>query len=435
MKTEKNLDHLFDALRSEQPAVSFQEMELDFRALADTNMRNTQLKNTQWFTLKNFLIMMTFMTLVSIPILMLNNKTELSQLANAAAKIEIKFQPGLSETALIQNEMDTSFFLSNRTPVYAEQTYQEFDYLQPSISADSSEHVSGTVSNVIHTLVEGQPYVFPKLSDEEIAANHKQKRIMLKSLEKIDKNVYAFIPSGVLKDGDSSASINAFYMQRKEVTNLEYRTFLFDLLIKDRKSDFLIAKPDQAKWTELAGYNTPMEEQYFSHPAYNDYPVVNITREGAEMYCLWLYQEANEYLSTKKKPEVQKIRLPLRKEWIYAASAGGKTTKYPWIGDQVRNSEGCYLANYQPAKDNYFDDGGFYPVKVSSYLPNEFGLFNMAGNVAEMVYNDVSAKSFGTAGGGWMSTAEELELKGTDKHNGLKEAHPNVGFRIVFSFM
>lgn len=437
MKSNNDLDRLFDALRNQPPIISVEEISHEFRTYADTNIRKTQLKKSQVFTLKIFLIMMTLITVITIPVLIVNSNSEFNQLANLMCTIQNRSQQILSEATLVQHESDTSSFLSHRTPVYNEQSYQEFNYLQPTITADSSEQISGTFTNFIHKQVEGQPYVFPKLSDEEIASNHKQKRSMLKALEKTDKNMYAFIPSGVLKNGDSAFSINAFYMQRREVTNLEYRTFLFDLLIQDRKDDFLKAKPDQAKWTQLPGdwYNVPMEQQYFSHPAYDDYPVVNVSREGAELYCQWLFTEANKFLRDKKKPEIQKVRLPLRSEWIYAASAGGKTTKYPWLGDQVRNSEGCYLANYRPSKDNYHEDGGFYTVKVSSYLPNEFGLFNMSGNVAEMVYNDASAKSFGTAGGGWMSSEQELQLNGSDAHANLKDAHPNVGFRVVFSVL
>lgn len=435
MKSEKDLDRLFDALRNQPPIISADEICHDFRTHADTNIRKTQLKKSQVFTLKIFLVMMTLITVITIPVLIVNSNSEFNQLANRMCAFENRTQQILSEATITQNESDTSSFLSYRTPIYNEHSYQEYDYLQPTISADSNEHISGTFTNVIHKKVEGQPYVFPKLSDEEVALNDKQKRNMLKALEKTDKNNYAFIPAGVLKNGDSAVSINAFYMQRKEVTNLEYRTFLFDLLIQDRKDDFLKAKPDQAKWTQLQGdwYNVPMEQQYFSHPAYNDYPVVNVSREGAELYCKWLLTEANEFLRERKKPEIQKVRLPFRSEWIYAASAGGKTTKYPWLGEHVRNSDGCYLANYLPSKENYYEDGGCYTVKVSSYLPNEFGLFNMSGNVAEIVYNDPSAKSCGTAGGGWMSSEQELQLNGSDAHANFKEAHPNVGFRIVFS--
>lgn len=435
MESKKNLDELFSALRSQPPIISVAEISNEFRTYADTSIRNTQLKKSQLFTLKNFIIMITLITVIAIPVLLVNSNTEFNTLASTMCSIENNSEQVFSEANLLQTESDSSSFLSARTPFYNVQSNGEFNYLQPILSIDSSEQVSDNFTNVIHKEVIGEPYVFPKLSEEEIVTNEKQKRTMLKALEKTDKNNYAYIPSGGLKNGDSTVSINAFYMQRKEVTNLEYRTFLFDLLIQDRKDDFLKAKPDQAQWTQMPGqsYNQPMEQQYFSHPAYNDYPVVNVSREGAELYCQWLFKEANEFLREKKKPEIQKIRLPLRTEWIYAASAGGKTLKYPWAGDYIRNSEGCYLANYKPSKENYHEDGGFYTVKVSSYLPNEFGLFNMSGNVAEMVYNDASAKSLGTAGGGWMSSEQELQLNGSDSHPNFKDAHPNVGFRIVFT--
>lgn len=437
MESKKNLDELFGALRSQPPVISLSEISNEFRTYADTTIRNTQLKKSQLFTLKNFIIMITLITVIAIPLLLVNSNTESNVLASTMCSIENKSQQVLSSSSVLQSESDTSSFLSTHTPIYNVQSYGEYNYLQPIMSIDSSEKVSDNFTNVIQKQVEGQPYIFPKLSEEEIAANEKQKRTMLKALEKKDKNNYALIPSGVLKHGDSTLNMNSFYMQRKEVTNLEYRTFLFDLLIQDRKDDFLKAKPDQAQWTQIPGqsYNEPMEQQYFSHPAYNDYPVVNVSKEGVELYCQWLFTEANEYLREKKKPEIQKIRLPLRTEWIYAAWAGGKTLTYPWEGDYIRNSEGCYLANYRPSKENYHEDGGFYTVKVSSYLPNEFGLFNMSGNVAEMVYNDASAKSLGTAGGGWMSSEQELQLNGSDAHPNFKEAHPNVGFRIVFSVL
>jgi gliding motility-associated lipoprotein GldK len=57
--------------------------------------------------------------------------------------------------------------------------------------------------------------------------------------------------------------------------------------------------------------------------------------------------------------------------------------QYPWGGPYIRNSSGCFLANFKPMRGRYFEDGGFYTVKVYSYNPNGFGLYCMAGNVAE----------------------------------------------------
>jgi formylglycine-generating enzyme required for sulfatase activity len=41
------------------------------------------------------------------------------------------------------------------------------------------------------------------------------------------------------------------------------------------------------------------------------------------------------------------------------------------------------MANFKPVRGNYQDDGGFYTVRADSYFPNDYGLYNMAGNVAE----------------------------------------------------
>ena len=56
---------------------------------------------------------------------------------------------------------------------------------------------------------------------------------------------------------------------------------------------------------------------------------------------------------------------------------------YPWGGPYLRNKKGCLLANFKPGRGNYPEDGGLYTVRADAYWPNDFGLYNMAGNVAE----------------------------------------------------
>jgi formylglycine-generating enzyme required for sulfatase activity len=71
---------------------------------------------------------------------------------------------------------------------------------------------------------------------------------------------------------------------------------------------------------------------------------------------------------------------------------------------------------------------------VGSYFPNANGLFNMSGNVAEMVYHSTTGRNNpGTAGGGWMNTAEEIKILAPDPYNGIVGAHKNIGFRIVMT--
>lgn len=279
------------------------------------------------------------------------------------------------------------------------------------------------------------PYIFPKLTDEEIKKTIKTKRQMFKALEKHDKKSWAYIPSGTFYVRNDTISVQAFYMETTEITNLEYRTFLFDLLIQGRNDEFLKAKPDQSQWVAVYGQNMqPMTDHYFSHPAYDNYPVCNVSKEGAELYCKWFTQEYNKTYGTKGN--INDLRLPSRNEWLYAASAGGKHMKYPWDGEFPRNSAGCYLANFCPETDSSMLDGAFFTASVRSYTASEFGLYNMSGNVAEMVYEtDNSRGTTGTAGGDWLSSEKEIQLLGPDKYGNNASPHPNIGFRVVITYL
>nr|HRC78529.1 SUMF1/EgtB/PvdO family nonheme iron enzyme [Bacteroidales bacterium] len=58
-----------------------------------------------------------------------------------------------------------------------------------------------------------------------------------------------------------------------------------------------------------------------------------------------------------------------------------------WGGPYTRNYNGCFLANFKPLRGNYVDDGGLHTVIVAHYSPNDYGLYDMAGNVAEWTNN------------------------------------------------
>lgn len=140
--------------------------------------------------------------------------------------------------------------------------------------------------------------------------------------------------------------------------------------------------PDTMCWmTEFTySYNEPAMLNYFSHPSYGMFPVVGVTWEQAQAFCNWrnkIYQE------TSKLPRAQEYRLPTEAEWEYAARGGRHNSAYPWGGPYIRDAKGCFMANFKPMRGNYTEDGYFIPAAVGTYDPNDFGLYDMAGNVAE----------------------------------------------------
>ena len=112
----------------------------------------------------------------------------------------------------------------------------------------------------------------------------------------------------------------------------------------------------------------------------------------------------NTYANRSSGIIMPEYRLPTETEWEYAAQANQGTReynnyrgrkKYPWEGDYTRNGQrvgrGDQLANFKQGKGDYggiagwSDDGADITAEVMSYKPNDLGLYDMAGNVAEWV--------------------------------------------------
>jgi formylglycine-generating enzyme required for sulfatase activity len=142
--------------------------------------------------------------------------------------------------------------------------------------------------------------------------------------------------------------------------------------------------PDTLVWVRdfTYGFNEPLAD-YFWHPAYDNYPVVGVTWSQAKAFNAWRTQLMNNWRSSNGQSDVQRFRLPTEAEWEYAARGGLELSPFPWGGPYMRNAQGCPLANFKPMRGDYVEDGGAYTVDISSYSPNDYGLYNMAGNVAE----------------------------------------------------
>ena len=159
--------------------------------------------------------------------------------------------------------------------------------------------------------------------------------------------------------------------------------------LKDRsvyiKKEVINVYPDTLCWIHdfTYSYNEPMTKSYFWHPVYDNYPVVGVSWKQAKAFCTWRTNLMNSYLESRDEAYVNDFRLPNETEWEWAARGGLALSPYPWGGPYIRNSNGCFLGNYKPLRGNYVDDGAEQTVIVAHYAPNDFGLYDMAGNVSE----------------------------------------------------
>ena len=156
------------------------------------------------------------------------------------------------------------------------------------------------------------------------------------------------------------------------------------------RSQFVIEEvvnvyPDTLVWVHdfTYGFNEPLTETYFWHPAYDDYPVVGVTWGQAKAFNAWRTQILNEFKQLSGEVFVQRFRLPSESEWEYASRGGLELSPYPWGGPYIRNIQGCPLANFKPMRGDYVEDNGCYTVPIDSYSANDYGLYCMAGNVSE----------------------------------------------------
>ncbi len=219
--------------------------------------------------------------------------------------------------------------------------------------------------------------------------------------------------------------------------------------------------PDTLVWTSdyTYSYNEPLSRNYFHHPAFDDYPVVGVSWKQAVAFSKWRTHILDNYLSDREEPLHDQFRLPSESEWEYAARGGYDLAPYPWGGPYTTNDEGCFLANFKPRRGNYTADGGLRTVKVASYNPNNFGLYDMAGNVAEWTSNAYDESAFNFAhdmnfdftydaedsdpeilkrkvirGGSWKDISHFIQV-GTRDYEFQDTAKSYIGFRNVISFI
>jgi gliding motility-associated lipoprotein GldK len=226
-----------------------------------------------------------------------------------------------------------------------------------------------------------------------------------------------------------------------------------------KRSDFIITEevavyPDTAVWIKdfNYSYNEPMHNDYFWHSAFDDYPVVGVSWKQAKAFTQWRTLYHNAYRKSKGTHDVPSYRLPTEAEWEYAARGGLQSATYPWGGPYAKNDRGCFMANFKPLRGDYAADQALYTVEAKSYEPNDYNLYNMAGNVSEWVNSSYDAAAYEymssmnptvndetnmrkvVRGGSWKDVAYFLQVSTRD-YEYSDSARSYIGFRTVQDYL
>ena len=221
------------------------------------------------------------------------------------------------------------------------------------------------------------------------------------------------------------------------------------------RTEVLNIYPDTTVWVKdfNYSYNDPMHQDYFYHQSYGDYPVVGVTWGQANAFCNWRTKKKNDYLRSKKNAtSVPDFRLPTEAEWEYAARGGLEFATYPWGTGGTTSDRGCFLANFKPVRGNYAVDGALYTMEAKSFNANDYGLYNMSGNVSEWTNTAYNTSSYYMAatmnpnvedrknkrkiirGGSWKDVAYFLEV-GSRDYEYADTARSYIGFRTVQNYI
>ena len=249
----------------------------------------------------------------------------------------------------------------------------------------------------------------------------------------------SFTMQDVLEDGTLGPKVEynlpAFYMLETEVTNKAYNLFLNDLKAQGRTEDYEKACFRSENWYTPNHHNEATRCYYDSFPAYELYPAVNVPYEGAVLFCQWLTEKVGN-------PEWEYV-LPSQLDWTWAASGGMTRAAYSMGEPFLTAADGTPYYHYQHVDDSWITrtDSGFQvvdnhpntvstnfigsdiPYPAKSLRANGYGLYNMCGNVAEMVSNPNMA-----VGGSWLDPGYDIRIYSIKNYT---QPSPQIGFRVI----
>lgn len=235
-----------------------------------------------------------------------------------------------------------------------------------------------------------------------------------------------------------------FYISRFEVTVNEYRRFLASLSEEGAKMHM----PNPEGWKLIGSQKDRIYNYYQNHRAFDDYPVVNVTKENAEAFAEWLTQEYNG--QKKRKFKKVSFRLPTETEWEVAARGEyPEKVVFPWGSPYIRDKDGKFRANVLRLSGgmirNFWDSEGNQQIEiverdlkknliltssVATYPETQFGLYNMVGNVAELTVSTHPEKQGAliSKGGSYALSQYWAQIDSQYPHEGFNAF---TGFRLI----
>jgi formylglycine-generating enzyme required for sulfatase activity len=174
-----------------------------------------------------------------------------------------------------------------------------------------------------------------------------------------------------------SVEIDSFYLDRYEVTNARYRTFVGATGHREPEGMAIIER--NGKFVEHSRFR-PWSDSNFNR---DQQPVVAVSRDDAQEFCRWAGK-----------------RLPTEAEWEKAARGGLNGKEFSWGDDWPPPVGAGNFAEVSFKKvfteDRFeafaeYEDGSVFPADVGSFKANGYGIFDMDGNVSEWVEDDYSS--------------------------------------------
>lgn len=236
------------------------------------------------------------------------------------------------------------------------------------------------------------------------------------------KKTKTFIPPGTVQINDT------LFADKCEITNFAWQEYEFFIITKygSLSKEHIASLPDTTCWREKLAYNEPYVKYYYRHIAYREYPVVGISYEQAKAFCKWRTERVKTFLTIKKdfKNQNFEYRLPCKSEWEMLAESSSN-----FLSNNGKDKKGKYRLNCIHIIDSAgvlkydFMQNADVTAPVSTYLKNWFGIYNMLGNVSEMVAEEGISK-----GGSWKSRIEDCRV---GKELSYNKPTAWLGFRCV----